>query len=79
MADMSVVARRVRALRADHAERDARHQTVYDVRTNKLQQIQPGSLPDAWPKPIVANTIDTAARQMARTWPRCPASTAPRA
>jgi hypothetical protein len=64
MADMSVVARRVRALRADHAERDARHQTVYDVRANKLQQIQPGSLPDAWPKPIVANTIDTAARQL---------------
>lgn len=65
MADMTVIARRVTALRADHSERDARHQTVYDVRANKIDKVQPGSLPDAWPKPIVANTIDTSARQLA--------------
>lgn len=65
MVDIDVVARRVRALRADHAERDARHQTVYDVRSNKIQNVQPGSLPDAWPKPIVSNMIDTSARQLA--------------
>jgi hypothetical protein len=64
VADMAMVTRRVLALRATHSERDARHQTVYDVRANKVQSIQPGSLPDAWPKPIVANTIDTAARQL---------------
>jgi hypothetical protein len=62
---MELVARRVLALRADHSERDARHQTVYDVRANKIQNIQPGSLPDAWPKPIIANMIDTSARQLA--------------
>lgn len=61
---MELVTRRVAALRADAAERDARHQTVYDVRSNKIQNVQPGSLPDAWPKPIVANAIDTAARQL---------------
>lgn len=64
-ANMDIVARRVRGLRADHAERDARHQTVYDVRSNRIERVQPGSLPDAWPKPIVANTIDTSARQLA--------------
>jgi hypothetical protein len=65
MADMDVIARRVSVLRADHTERDVRHQTVYDVRANKVDRIQPGSLPDAWPKPIVANVIDTSARQLA--------------
>lgn len=65
MADMDLVVKRVNALRADHSERDARHQTVYDVRANKIQNVQPGSLPDAWPKPIVANTIDTSAHQLA--------------
>ncbi|MGN6127885.1 MAG: hypothetical protein ACTHON_15090 [Humibacter sp.] len=65
MADMATIVRRVQSLRANHAERDARHQTVYDVRANKIDRVQPGSLPDAWPKPIVANAIDTAARQLA--------------
>jgi hypothetical protein len=62
---MEQIVRRVTALRANHAERDARHQTVHDVRANRIDQVQPGSLPDAWPKPIVSNTIDTAARQLA--------------
>lgn len=38
---------------------------VYDVRSSKVESVQPGSMPDAWPKPIVANHIDTAARQLA--------------
>lgn len=65
MADVQVIHQRVAALRRHYAERDARHQTVYDVRTQKLENIQPGSLPDAWPKPITANAIDIAARQLA--------------
>jgi hypothetical protein len=65
VADMQTIFKRVTALRASHAERDARHQTVYDVRANNIQKVQPGSLPDAWPKPIIANTIDTASRQLA--------------
>jgi hypothetical protein len=65
VADMQTIVKRVTALRASHAERDARHQTVYDVRANNIQKVQPGSLPDAWPKPIIANTIDTASRQLA--------------
>ena len=71
--DMETVVRRVTALRANHAERDARHQTVYDVRANRIDRVQPGSLPDAWPKPIVANTIDTSARQLAENLAPLPA------
>jgi hypothetical protein len=62
---MDVIAKRVAALRANHAERDARHENVYNVRSNKIDNIQPGSMPPAWPKPIVANAIDTSARQLA--------------
>lgn len=64
MADMLKVSRRVEALRRDAQERDARHQTVYDARAQKLNNIAPGSMPDAWPRPIVANAIDTASRQL---------------
>jgi hypothetical protein len=64
VADIQVVAQRVAALRRRDAERDARHQTVHDVRSQKLENVQPGSMPDAWPKPITANAIDNAARQL---------------
>ena len=67
MADISKITRRVEALRRDAQERDARHQTVYDARAQKIDNIAPGSMPDAWPKPITANTLDTAARQLAET------------
>lgn len=62
--DMKAIARRVSAVRAENSERDARHQTLHDLRASKIDSIQPGSLPDAWPRPIVANAIDTAARQL---------------
>jgi hypothetical protein len=65
MADMDLVARRVAALRRHYGERDSRHQSVFDVRANKLDNLSPGSMPDAWPKPIVSNTIDTSAHQLA--------------
>jgi hypothetical protein len=61
---MDKIVRRVAMLRGDQAERDARHQRVHDIRANKIDSVQPGSMPDAWPEPIVANTIDTAARQL---------------
>ncbi|WP_162794112.1 hypothetical protein [Streptomyces paludis] len=65
MADISLITRRVEALRRDAAERDVRHQTVFDARAQKLDNIAPGSMPDAWPRPITANAIDTSARQLA--------------
>jgi hypothetical protein len=65
MATIDQIARRVEALRRDAQERDARHQTVYDARAQKIDNIAPGSMPDAWPRPITANILDTNARQLA--------------
>jgi hypothetical protein len=62
---ISRIAKRVAAVRRDFDKRDARHQEVFDVRSRNIDNIMPGSLPEAWPKPIVANAIDTAARQLA--------------
>jgi len=65
MADISKIAARVEALRRDAHERDKRHQTVFDARAQKIDNIAPGSMPDAWPRPITANILDTSARQLA--------------
>lgn len=65
MEDIRLIARRVEVLRREQAQRDSRHQTVYDARAQKLEQIMPGTLPDAWPRLITANAIDIAARQLA--------------
>jgi hypothetical protein len=65
MADMEKIARRVDALMRQYAERDQRHQLVHDARSQKIDQIAPGTMPDAWPRPITANMIDMAARQLA--------------
>lgn len=65
MATIDQIARRVEALRRDATERDARHQTVYDARAQRIDSIAPGTMPDAWPRPITANVIDTSARQLA--------------
>jgi hypothetical protein len=65
MADIDQITRRVEALRRDAIERDQRHQTVYDARAQKIDNIAPGSMPDAWPRPITANVLDTSARQLA--------------
>lgn len=71
--DMDRVARRVEALRRFYQERDSRHMTVYDVRTGKIDNVMPGTMPDIWPKPIVANAIDINARQLAENLAPLPA------
>lgn len=59
------LAARVESLRRAHTERDQRWRDVQDVRSGKVDSVMPGSMPDAWPRPIVANLIDTSARDMA--------------
>lgn len=71
--DIARVAKRVEALRRFYSERDSRHMTVYDVRTGKIDNVMPGTMPDIWPKPIVANAIDIASRQMAENLALLPA------
>ncbi|ATW69322.1 portal protein [Streptomyces phage Manuel] len=53
------------SLRRAAADRDQRQRDVHDVRSGDIETVMPGAMPDAWPKPIVANMIDTAARDMA--------------
>lgn len=71
--DIARVAKRVEGLRRFYQPRDTRHMTVYDVRTGKIDNVMPGTMPDIWPKPIVANAIDIAARQMAENLAPLPA------
>lgn len=59
------VAQKVESLRRASADRDQRQRDVHDVRSGDIENVIPGAMPDAWPKPIVANMIDTAARDMA--------------
>lgn len=56
---------KVESLRRAAADRDQRHRDVHDVRSGDIDTVIPGSMPDAWPKPIVANAIDTSARDRA--------------
>jgi hypothetical protein len=55
---------KVESLRRAAADRDQRMRDVHDVRSGDIDTVVPGSMPDAWPKPIVANLIDTSARDM---------------
>lgn len=59
------VAQKVETLRRAAAERDQRQRDVHDVRSGDIETVMPGAMPDAWPKPIVANMIDTSARDLA--------------
>jgi len=59
------VAQKVETLRRAASERDQRQRDVHDVRSGDLESVIPGAMPEAWPKPIVANLIDTSARDIA--------------
>lgn len=59
------VAAKVDALRRAAADRDQRQRDVRDIRSGDIESVVPGAMPDAWPKPIVANMIDNSARDQA--------------
>ena len=60
-----LVAQKVESLRRAAAKRDQRMRDVHDVRSGDIDTVTPGAMPDAWPKPIVANLVDTTARDFA--------------
>src|SRR6478752_6282306 len=68
---------RVESLRRASAECDARWNNVYSVRSGDTDTVMPGSMPEAWPKPIVANLIDTSARDMAEVMGAMPSINRP--
>lgn len=59
------IASKTESLRRASRDRDQRHRDVHDVRSGDIDTVIPGSMPEAWPRPIVANLVDTAARDMA--------------
>src|SRR6266567_4599159 len=61
------IANKVESLRRASANRDQRQRDVHDVRSGDVEAVIPGAMPDAWPRPIVANLIDTSARDFAET------------
>lgn len=63
---------KVQRLKRANSDRDMRQRDVKDVRSGKLDNVTPGAIPDAFPYPIVANTIDTTARDMAESMATMP-------
>jgi hypothetical protein len=62
--DIDVLAVKVRKLRDNYHQRDARWSDLLAIRQGNIQQVFPGMFPDEFPKPMVANFIDVAARDV---------------
>lgn len=72
MLTVSAIHDKVERLKRSYNERDQRQRDVHDVRSGKLDNVTPGAMPDAFPYPIVANLIDTTARDMAEVMATMP-------
>ena len=68
--DLSV---KIRKLRDHYHTRDARWTDLQSIRQGDIQQVYPGMFPDEFPKPMVANFIDIAARDVAEVIAPLPA------
>ena len=73
MADIDELAVKVRKLRDKFHKRDARWADLLAIRQGDIQQVFPGQFPDEFPKPMVANFIDIAARDVAEVIAPLPA------
>jgi hypothetical protein len=70
---MDEITTRVKYLRRSSAERDQRWSDVREVRKGNINKVFPGLFPDDYPKPMVANFIDIAARDVAEVIAPLPA------
>lgn len=70
---MNEITTRVKYLRRSSAERDQRWSDVREVRKGNINKVFPGLFPDDYPKPMVANFIDIAARDVAEVIAPLPA------
>ena len=64
-ADIDQLGVKVRKLRDHFHTRDARWADLLAIRQGNIQQVFPGMFPDEYPKPMVSNFIDVAARDVA--------------
>ena len=63
--DIQTIARRVENLKIRNAARDARMQDILAVHKGEMGQIYPDLFPEGMDKPMVANFVDVAARDLA--------------
>ncbi|MEU1880327.1 hypothetical protein ABZ470_23725 [Streptosporangium sp. NPDC020072] len=64
---------KVRNLRTSATERDAADRRIYDVRNGRIEDVFPGMFSEDFPKPIIANFVDIAARSVAESLAPLPA------
>lgn len=75
MLSPDAIAMKVEGLRRMNSDRDNRMRNVQQVRSGDVRTILPGFFPDYWPQPIIANTIDVVARDMAEQVGKMPTLT----
>lgn len=73
MVDIDELGVKVRKLRDHYHQRDARWADLLSIRQGNIQQVFPGMFSDEFPKPMVANFIDIAARDVAEVIAPLPA------
>ena len=71
--DISELGVKARKLRDHFHTRDARWSDLLSIRQGNIQQVFPGMFPDDFPKPMVSNFIDIAARDVAEVIAPLPA------
>jgi len=71
--DIDDLGTKVRKLRDHYHQRDARWADLLSIRQGNIQQVFPGMFSDEFPKPMVANFIDIAARDVAEVIAPLPA------
>ena len=71
--DINVLATKVKKLRDRNHTRDSRWSDLMAIRQGDIQQVFPGMFPDEFPKPMVSNFIDIAARDVAEVIAPLPA------
>ena len=71
--DIDQLGIKVRKLRDHYHQRDARWSDLLAIRQGNIQQVFPGMFPDEFPKPMVSNFIDIAARDVAEVIAPLPA------
>jgi len=73
MLDIDVISDKLRKLRGHYHTRDSRYQDLLAIRQGKIDQVFPGMFSEDYPKPMIANFIDIAARDVAEVIAPLPA------
>jgi hypothetical protein len=73
MLDIDVISDKLLKLRQHYHTRDSRYSDLLAIRQGKIDQVFPGMFSEDYPKPMIANFIDIAARDVAEVIAPLPA------